>query len=76
MALQTQLALLKWLGRIVLVSVTVVVTVVLVRAFDARKLSDLKSWHRVMLDAEFTAEQVGEVKTLEDYLDVEDKLRD
>jgi hypothetical protein len=76
MALKTRVTLLKWLGRIVLASLTILITIITVRAFDARELPDLKFWHRVTLDAEFTADQAREVKTLKDYLDVERRVFD
>ena len=72
--MQLHLVLMKWLGRIVALALTVVVTVVFGIAIDARKLPDLKLWHRVMLDAEFTTDQAGEIVSLEDYLEVERKL--
>ncbi len=36
--------------------------------------SDLKPWHQVRLDAEFRAEMVDKIKTLDDYRDLEEQL--
>lgn len=74
MAFTTHLFLLKWLTRAVALSAMIVMTIVTVRAFDARKLPDLQPWHRIILDAEFTADQVDTVKTLDDLLALEDRL--
>ena len=52
---------LEWLAIIV-------ITVVLVRAFDARRLPDLKLWHRVVLQKELTAAELDDRFTLSDYL--------
>jgi alpha-beta hydrolase superfamily lysophospholipase len=46
----------------------ILATVVLVRAFDARKLPDLKPWHRVVLQKELTAAELTERFTLADYM--------
>lgn len=46
----------------------ILVTVALVRAFDARRLPDLKPWHRVVPQRELTAVELTERFTLADYL--------
>jgi alpha-beta hydrolase superfamily lysophospholipase len=46
----------------------ILVTVVLVRAFDARRLPELKPWHRVVPQKELTAAEFNDRFTLADYL--------
>lgn len=58
----------------------VIATIVLLLAFDARKLPDLNVWHQVHFDNEFDAKHDRNVKTLADYLALEravfDELRE
>ena len=65
--------LLKWLVGIVGVVLLVGATVVLLRAFDARRKPPLKPWHEA-LDSEFRASDATERSTLEDYLAIEDRV--
>jgi alpha-beta hydrolase superfamily lysophospholipase len=46
----------------------ILVTVVLVRAFEARRLPDLKLWHRVVPQKELLAAELNERLTLADYI--------
>ncbi len=48
--------LLRFSMKLALWAVAIVVTIVLVRAFDSRLLPDLKPWHTAEFEAEFTAE--------------------
>ena len=50
--------LFKWLIRLSVIVVAVVVTIYVVRAFDSRRLPDLKPWHTVVLENEFRADEV------------------
>jgi alpha-beta hydrolase superfamily lysophospholipase len=65
---------LKWSIRCALALVIVVATIILVRAFDARKLPELQLWHRTVLEAELTAEDFEELVGLEDYLKREERV--
>jgi alpha-beta hydrolase superfamily lysophospholipase len=65
--------LLKWLLGTAAAIVLVVVTVIFVRAFDARRLPDLKPWHR-SLRADIHARDLPASATLADYLRREDAV--
>lgn len=60
--------LLKWPGRALLAGALVLATVVLVRAFDARRQPALGPWHRVSPRSEVRAREMGAAFTLADYL--------
>ena len=60
--------------RLVLYVLTLPVIVLLVRAFDARTMPDLKLWHRIDLVHEFRTKHYIEKMTFEDYLSLEGKL--
>ncbi len=65
--------LLKLLRKTAILLLAVVATIILVRAFDSRRKPDLKPWHTVHLENEFTAEGFrGE--TFADYLEIEDQV--
>jgi alpha-beta hydrolase superfamily lysophospholipase len=61
--------------KVVAIVALLVVTVILVWAFKARRMPDLESWHTTALEAEFRArdDAQGEL-TLADYLETEDAL--
>ena len=66
---------LKWLLYLAGLCVTVLVTIVLVFAFQARvRLSDLKAWHEVSLASEFRAGRADTPQTFADYRALEDRL--
>jgi alpha-beta hydrolase superfamily lysophospholipase len=65
--------LLKWIVGLALGAVLVGLTIVLVRAFDARSKPPLKPWHRA-LEAEVRARDLTEATTLADYLRLEDAV--
>lgn len=52
----------------------IVASIVLVRAFDSRKLPDLQPWHRISLDSEFTESKNDQIKSLSDYLELEERV--
>jgi alpha-beta hydrolase superfamily lysophospholipase len=60
--------LLKWLGRTLLAAALVIATIVLVRAFDARRQPALGPWHRVRPRSEMRAREMTAAFTLADYL--------
>jgi alpha-beta hydrolase superfamily lysophospholipase len=66
--------LLKWLVRVLAFGGAVIVTIILVFAFQARlRLPDLEAWHRLQLREEFRAGR-GDVRSFEDYLRLEERL--
>ena len=66
----------KWLVRVLLLGGAVVLTIVLVFAFQARlRLSELQAWHRLRLEEEFYAGR-GDVESFADYLRLEQRLFD
>jgi len=66
---------LKWLLYLAGLCVTVLVTIVLVFAFQARvRLADLSAWHKVSLAAEFRARSADAPKTFPEYRALEDRL--
>ncbi len=54
----------------------VIVIIVFIRGFGARRLPALKRWHRVVLENEFTAKQAQPNMTFRDYLALEQRLFD
>jgi alpha-beta hydrolase superfamily lysophospholipase len=60
--------LLKWLGGTLLAAALVLATVVLVRAFDARRQPALGPWHRFSPRSEMRAREMTAAFTLADYL--------
>ncbi len=65
--------LLKWILGLAAGAILVVLTIVLVRAFDARRQPDLKPWHRT-LSYEIRARDLDERSTLADYLRLEETV--
>ena len=57
-----------------IISLTALITVILVNAFDARKLGHLKIWHDTKLKSEFKAQDYTEEMTFDDYLKTEETL--
>ena len=65
--------LLKWIFGLAAGAVLVVLTIILVRAFDARWQPDLKPWHGT-LASEFRAKDLNDRSTLADYLRIEETV--
>ena len=66
---------LKWLLYLAGLCVTVLVTIVLVFAFQARvRLADLRPWHEISLASEFHARSADAPKTFVEYRALEDRL--
>ncbi len=66
---------LKWLLYLAELCVTVLVTIVLVFAFQARvRLADLHAWHEISLASEFRAGHADAPKTFTQYRALEDRL--
>jgi alpha-beta hydrolase superfamily lysophospholipase len=64
----------KWSIQCVLWLIIIVLTILLIRAFDSRLLPELKAWHHHSLESEFTAADSEGVTSLDDYLDIEAKV--
>ena len=54
----------------------VIVIILLVSGFLSRRLPELKFWHRIVLENEFTAKQARPDMTFEEYLALEQRLFD
>lgn len=67
--------ILRWLRYAVITALTVLVTILLVFAMQARiRLPDLAAWHRVDLAEEFSVARHGRSMSFADYLQLEDRL--
>jgi len=62
-----------WCVRALFTLGVVIVTILLVRAFDARRSPDLKPWHTASLESEATAETL-EAAGLDEYLEIEARV--
>ena len=69
----TMRRLLKWLLGLLGAIVLIVATIILVRAFDARRQPPLQPWHEA-LTAEVRAQDLNDRSTLADYLRIEDAV--
>jgi alpha-beta hydrolase superfamily lysophospholipase len=58
----------RWLARLALYAAAATAVVLLVRAFDSRRLPDLQPWHRIRVDAEVHVEDAEDVESVEAYL--------
>ncbi|MBW1787057.1 MAG: alpha/beta fold hydrolase [Deltaproteobacteria bacterium] len=65
---------LKFLLKTVAVMLLLVIAIIVVRAFDARRMPDLKMWHRACLESEFRAEHNVPGFTYKDYRAMENAL--
>ncbi len=52
----------------------IVASIVLVRAVDSRRLPDLRPWHRISLNSEFTESKSDQIESLSDYLELEERV--
>jgi len=52
----------------------IVASIVLVRAFDSRRLPELQPWHSISLDSEFTESSSDQIESLSDYLELEERV--
>ena len=68
-------SLLRYAVRLVVYGApAVLLTLIVGYVFVQQRRPDLEPWHLVDLDAEFTASQVTEITTLQDYLEMEATL--
>jgi hypothetical protein len=63
-----------WIVRTAAIAGLIAFTVLLVWAFESRKMPALGIWHTVPLTGEFTARDATTRETLQDYLDREERL--
>lgn len=71
----------RWVGRwiriklrLAVIVLTVALTILMLRGCEARHMAELEIWHRIALDQEFDHSQRRSVRTLGDYLALEDRL--
>jgi alpha-beta hydrolase superfamily lysophospholipase len=66
---------LKWVVNVLVLGLTIVATIVLVFALQARaRLPDLKVWHRIHLDQEFRARDPKAPASFAEYRKLEERL--
>ncbi len=58
----------------IIVVLTIVATILLLRAFDARKLPDLNSWHWPAIDSEYSVNGGDHIASLADYFELEGRV--
>ena len=68
--------LINWTVKVIISLLVILATIILVRAFDARRFPDLSSWHRPIIDSEFSVDASKHITTLQDYLELEEKVFD
>ena len=64
----------KMISCVVFIAFIIIATILLIRAFDARKLPALKLWHQAILENEFQTNQAFPDTSFEEYLQREDAL--
>ena len=69
-------SLLRLLVRLVVGLAIITVTIVLIRALDARKLPDLRAWHTVELESEYRVRRDGDIDDFATYLAQEQRVFD
>ena len=62
--------------KVIVAILVIIATIILVRAFDARRFSDLNTWHWPTIDSEYSIERSYQVKNLKDYFELEDLVFD
>jgi len=60
--------------RSLFIVAVIVASIVLVRAFDSRNFPDLRPWHKISLDSEFTESSSDQIESLSDYLELEQRV--
>jgi hypothetical protein len=70
----TMLKIVKWFGRVAIVVVSIVLTIMVVRAFDARRLPDLQPWHTAVFTEEYRVTSTDSNLSLKEFLEREDRL--
>ena len=67
-------SILQALKKIFFGIIIIIATIIIVRAFDARRMPDLDLWHTEQLESEFQADKADTDTTFEDYLRIESRL--
>jgi len=62
--------------KVILQATLIALTILLIWAIQSRKMEPLQIWHTVILENEFTARGGTAQSTLQDYLDLEERLFD
>ena len=63
----------RWAVRLVVTVIVIIATIMLVRAFDSRRMPDLMTWHTTQFTEEFTAADVTSDTVYEDFLAAEQR---
>lgn len=66
----------RYLLRVVQAVALIIVTIIVIRAFDARSLPDLHIWHEVRFENEYEAGRDNNIDTLSAYLELEQAVFD
>ena len=64
----------RMISLVLFIVFVIIATILLIRAFGARKLPALKPWHQIVLENEFQADHVFPDMGFEEYLEREDAL--
>jgi len=64
----------KRFKQLAVIVLAVMVTVLVLGAFDARRLPDLELWHTSELKSEFAADESDSITTFQAYLEKEERL--
>jgi len=64
----------KWISHLIIILTSIVFIIILVRAFDARNLPDLQSWHSAHLTEEFHTVTSKDLLTYQQYIEIETKV--
>jgi hypothetical protein len=59
---------------VAVILVSIVLTIMVVRAFDARRLPDLQLWHTAVFAEEYRATSMDSDLSLKEFLEREDRL--
>ena len=68
--------LIRFATRAVFALIIVIVTIIFIRALDARKLAELRVWHTVELESEYRARRDGNIDEFAAYLAQEQRVFD
>ena len=66
----------KWVSLLIIILTSIVFTIILVRAFDARNLPDLQLWHSTILTEEFRSGTSDNQLTFQQYIEIENRVFD
>lgn len=66
--------ILRFALRVALIVAGIIVTIMLVRAFDSLRQPDLRAWHTTVFESEFHVDDLTRVRSYREYLALEDKV--